>query len=427
MSTPMDKLKGIIQTEIKQYQDDVTELKTKQTLDDQKVDGLDIRIKTLEETIKLKEDEIKKLNQAMAERKNPDETLGKADKGGFESFGDYLKAIGKTLVDKNPDIRLYENNARMKAPTSSNSQSALVGSEGQFLVPEFFSTQILGDMNQYGKILARCFQLPISGPSARIPALVDYDHSSQTYYGGVTASRSKERTQITGTSADFGQVKLELKKLVGMAGITSELVRWSAITVEPILRRMFAIAMSAVIEREIVKGNGNGQMLGLLNSPCKNAVAVESGQSTNDMHPENITKMIELTPDESSALTWIHHPNHVTNLTLLKGAIGFGGGYMNWYDIKTRSLLGYETIKSEFCPAVNTEGDLMLADLGAYIYAYEAGGAQVVSTPYFYFDYDADAIRFTMYNDGQCWWKSRRLLDDGSTYVSPVQTLATRT
>ena len=392
-----------------------------------------ITIKTYEEKVTAIETETAKLTEgikaielSLATRKL-DTSDDSVSKGGFTHMGDFFNAIGKTRIDREVDKRLYDNNERMiKAPSSTTSNSTITGSEGGFLIPEFFARQLLESMNVFGKLLNRCFQLPVSGPSAIIPALCDYDQSSQTYYGGVAVTRGKERQQITGTAPDFGQIKLEMKKLVAMVGLTSELRRWSTISVEPILRRMVATATSAVIERELIKGKGAGSMQGLLVAPCKIAVDVESGQTTNDLRPQNITKMIEDIPDDATNPIFIHHRKMFTDLALLQATIGMGGSLLQWYNMGTRTLLSYPTERSDFCSAVNTEGDIFFTDLGAYVYAYEAGGPDVAVSPHFWFDYDTDAIRFTLYNDGQCWWKSSKTLDDGTTKVSPIITLASR-
>lgn len=425
MSTPMDKLKGIINEEIKVFKEDIEKLKGEGT----KVADFEARVKTLEDLIKEKETEIKNLEKIVSERAIPPAELPEAGKGGFKSFGDYISHVKAALIDKDSKAhgKLTENNERMKAPTSSNSQSALVGSEGRFLVPETFANQLLGDMNQYGAILSKCFQLPVSGQIVRIPALVDYDHSSQTYYSAVSVSRGIERAQISGAAMDFGQVKLELKKLVGLAGMTNELIRWSAISVEPILRRVFASAMAAKIERELIKGTGAGEMLGFINSPCILSQAVESGQTSADtLLPENITHMVEQVPIEATGPAWVYHNKMLTSLMLLNKVIGAGGSLVPWFEFGNNTLLTYPMYKSEFCNAPNAAGDIFLVDLPSYIYAYEAGGEQVMTSPHFYFDYDSEAIRFTMYNDGQFWWKSSRLLDDGASYVSPCIDLAVR-
>jgi len=380
-----------------------------------------------ENQIKSLSEGIKAIELSLSQRKK-DTNDDSVSRGGFTHMGEFFTAIGKTRVDREIDKRLFENNERMiKAPSSTNSQSASIGSEGGFLIPEYFANQLLESMNVYGKLLSRCFQLPVSGPMAIIPALCDYDHSSQTYYGGVAVTRGKERTQITGTSADFGQITMTMKKLVGMCGLTSELRKWSAISIEPILRRMFGTAMSATIERELIQGGGSGGMQGLLSAPAKIAITVETGQTTDDLRAENITKMIEIIPDDAVSPVWIYHPKMFTPLALLSQPVGLGGAPLNWFDMKGQTFLTYAAQKSEFCKAVNTEGDLIFSDLGSYVYAYEAGGENVAVSPHFWFDYDTDAIRFTLYNDGQCWWKSSRTLDDGSTKVSPVLTLATRT
>ena len=383
--------------------------------------------KALDEKLDGLKTAIDAIDKSLADKKDYKTDEAEEGKGGFKSFGEFVRNVKGAIIDRDNDAlkALRANNDRMltKAPSGSDSQSATIGSEGRFLVPETFSAQLLGDMNQYGKILSKCFQLPVSGQVVKIPALVDYDHSSQTYYSAVSVTRSTERTQISGASMDFGQVELTLKKLVGLAGITSELVRWSAISVEPIIRRVFASAMAAKIERELIRGTGAGQMQGVMTSECKLAVAIEDGQ-TETLEPENITHMLEDLPNEAMSPSWTIHPKMLTSLMLMNKVIGTAGDLIPWFNMGNSSLVGYPVDRSEFCVAPNSEGDILLTDWSQYIYAYEAGGGETMVSPHFWFDYDTEAIRFTMYNDGQFWWKSSRLLDDGASYVSPCITLA---
>lgn len=426
-----EEVKKAWQADIAEKTKEIYELKSRLDKTEITITEYEAVIKTLNEQIETLEKSIEAIDKAMIAKSKSAEDPTEEGKGGFKSLGHFIYTMKRALLDRDSEALglLKTNNDRMltKAPTATSSQSTITGSEGGFLVPETFSAQILGDMNQYGKILQRCFQLPVSGPSVKIPAIVDYDHSSQTYYGGVSISRGNERTAISGTSADFGTVTLSLKKLVGMAGITSELARWSAISVEPILRRMFASAMAARIERELIKGDGSGQMLGVMSSPCKVAVTVESGQtSASTLLPANITKMMASLPTEATTPSWTIHPKMITYMMLLNETIGTGGSLVNWYQFGNNTFMTYPVDKSEFCYAPNSEGDIILADWSQYVYAYEAGGEQTMASPHFWFDYDTTAIRFTMYNDGQFWWKSSRLLDDGATYVSPCITLAVR-
>lgn len=418
----LKELKAMWLADIAKYQTEIDNLKAEKEQDA-------ISLKSFEEKMTAYESEIAKLKEgmtaidkALADKKLPKEAEDEL-KGGFKNLNDFIYSLGKMVIDGEMDPRLKE----YREKTVGIGSSALSGSEGGFLVPEFFSNQLLGDMNVYGKILSRCFQLPVSGQIVRIPAIVDYDHSSQTYYGGVAVTRGKEKNEIIGTAPDFGQVKLELKKLVGLTAPTNEILKWSAISLEPILRRMFASAMSAVLERELIKGTGNGQMLGLINAPCKYEVAIESGQTTtNPFLPENITHMFELIPEGSVAPVWLIHPKDITYLMLLNKEIGLGGAFTPFFDLSAMTMLGLPVIKSEFCYAPNTTGDLFLVDLAQYIYAYDSAGEQFAISPDVYFVYDQTGIRLVMYNDGQPWWKSSKLLDDGSTYVSPVLTLGTR-
>lgn len=389
------------------------------------VDNNENTIKNLSETIesvKLEIADVKKIMDMIDKKFTETKNYEHKSESGFRNITEMIFAVKNFRENGIKDERLDNLKAAGTGPDS------LTPSSGGFLVPEEFRNDILGQIPMQSPILSRTTRVPVNGIKINYSAFYDYDRGSGTYFGGVSASYRKEKTQITGTTPVFSEISLEPKEIVAMTAPSLELLNMSVVSLEPILNRMFAFAIAKKKEYGIIKGTGNDQPLGILNAPCKYTVAAESGQtSATPIVPANIIKMVERLPAEATvAPCWIIHPLMISNLVLAKEPIGTGGEMVKWFDFGAKTLLGYPYFISNFCSAPATEGDIILADLTFYLDAYRVGGDMFRTSDDFYFDYVQRAIQVITTFDGQPWWKTTLKLEDNSTEVSPFITLATR-
>lgn len=346
-------------------------------------------------------------------------------KSGFSNFGDFCKSVKEAgMPGSTPDKRLLAANAKAAG------QSVAIDADGGFLVPEEMSGNLMEKTYATAQVVPRCTRVPMTSQTIKIPTINETSRADGSRQGGVRAYYKAEAAQYTDTTAAFGQVKLELNKLTGMVYDTDELLRWSAISVEPLLTRLFAQEFAYVIDDKIINGTGAGQPLGVLNAPALIEVAKEGAQPADTIYIENIVKMWARLFRKQNAVWFISTditPQLMT-MTLAVGAAGVpvymppGGLAATPY----ATLFGKPIIEIEQCDKLGDKGDIILADMGEYLYGENSDGIQGATSIHLRFDYGETALRWTLWNDGQPWWASALTPANGGSTLSPFVTLAER-
>jgi len=389
-------------------------------------DEKDAKIKSLEEKEKELQAIIKKYSEQPDYSKMPSEKQEDPTRG-FKSLAEQAYEVVKFRTTGKMDERLEPLFVESKA--AGTGPDGLSGPAGAFLMAPQWSADLLTSIMTEFPIIGRTRSIPLrQGNVINMPALVSYDENSNTYFNGIAVYRRAEKRQLTASAPEWAMIELKCEELVGMTAPTNEMMRRTPEAVEVLLNQMFKYAIGKTVTREIIKGTGaGGQLLGLINAACRFAMTVESGQvrSTDPIYPQNLTHMIEHLTDDATSPCWIMHPTMMTPLTFAAASLGLSGQLMNWYDPKSNTLLDFPVFKSFACSAPGTEGDIILTDLGMYLRAFESDGDQWDVSEHFYFDYNQTAFRIITSNDGQPWWMSTKLEEDGVTYTSPIVTLAT--
>jgi len=70
------------------------------------------------------------------------------------------------------------------------------------------------------------------------------------------------------------------------------------------------------------------------------------------------------------------------------------------------TLMGRPVIPVQACPTLGDQGDIILADMKAYLSALKADQIRQEVSIHLWFDYDVVAFRFIMRVAGQCWWSA---------------------
>jgi len=90
------------------------------------------------------------------------------------------------------------------------------------------------------------------------------------------------------------------------------------------------------------------------------------------------------------------------------------------------TLFGRPIVPNEYCAALGTVGDIILADLSQY-QAIDKGGIQEAASIHVQFLYDESVLRFVYRFDGQPKWASAlTAFNASSDTLSPFVLLATR-
>ena len=341
---------------------------------------------------------------------------GATENGKFKRFGEYLSSV-YLACNKN------QTDARLKILQEASGES------GGFLVPEQFRAELLNDMLEEAFFRPRARVIPITGPTA-IPRINVTTHSGSVF-GGVTAYWRKEGATLStdATQPTFGQLRLVPKELIGYTEAGNHLLADSAITLEPVLRMIFAEALTFYEEESFINGDGVGEPLGILNSAATVSVAKETGQAAATIVAENLDKMYSrLLPRSQNRAVWLASPDAFPQLAAMSRSVGTGGSVVwvgNMTGAPPTTIYGRPVIYTEHCKSVGTTGDIYLIDPTYYIIG-DRQALAISSSEHVKFATNETAWRFVQRLDGAPWMNSAITTKYGSNTLSAFVKLDTR-
>lgn len=344
----------------------------------------------------------------------------------FSSLGEQMRAvILASHKGGEIDPRLLKINAALGA-------SEGVPADGGFLVQQDFSSELLRDVYQTGILAPMCRKLSISSNanSIRINGVAEGSRADGSRWGGVRGYWAAEATQVNATKPQFGQITLNLHKLMALYYATDELLQ-DAAAIDSILGQAFSEEIKFKLDDAIIRGTGAGQPLGILNAGSLITVAKEAAQPNDTVVAENIIKMwTRMLARNRSNAVWLINQEIESELFTMGIAVGAGGipVYMPANGLAGQqygTLFGRPVIPIEQASALGDVGDIILADLGDYLLA-DKGGMQTASSIHVAFLTDETAFRITYRVDGQPARATAVTPFKGANTLSSFVTLAAR-
>ena len=343
-------------------------------------------------------------------------------------FGDQLLAVRNHALGHGLDPRL----ANIQAAASGLNET--IPSEGGFLVQTDFATELLKDTYDNSEILRRCRRIPISGPSNSFSqnTIDESSRATGSRMGGIQVYHEAEAASVSGLGSKpkFAKIEMKLEKIMGLCYATDENLQDSA-QLGAIIRTAFPEEMDFVLSDDVIRGDGAGKALGILNSPALVTITKETGQAADTILTENILKMWR--SRKGRDLVWLYNQELEDQLSTLVLNIGTGGVEMRLFQEPTAAG-GLGTIKGR--PAIPVEvasgpgdvGDIILADLSQYLII-DKGGVETAESIHVQFLTGENTYRFTYRVNGQPIRKNKitpykRTSSD--FYVSPFVTLGAR-
>lgn len=297
------------------------------------------------------------------------------------------------------DVKAY--NERCLAQYKAAGLSEGVAADGGNLVPVEYAATLIEFATQQSPILSQVWQMPMSSNVLRIPRLVQ---AAGSYFGGITIYWTDEAAQKTTTKPAFEQLVFTARKLVGLVYLTDELIADSMINIVNYVTGLFTRAFQYEMERVIVNGTGAaaGQPLGIVNDPAVNIVARATAGTVGYMDVMNLDAAID---ENFRDLTWLSRKATTITLKSLRDNNNrpiFLEGYTAFNSEPTwaRTMFGYPAILTRNVPALGSQGDLILGDLGMYMLAIRQD-LRIDTSIHSRFEYDETGVRFVARLDGQ--------------------------
>jgi HK97 family phage major capsid protein len=334
------------------------------------------------------------------------------------------------------DIWYSKGNGALSAEAKSrmdvyNAYSEKVPSEGGFLVPEEYRSELMQLSLDGAIVRPRATIIPMGAPRIHIPMLDETSRVSSVF-GGVVVYRTEEGAELTESSASFASVKLDVTKQTALSHVPNELIRdWGAFGA--FMDATLPNAMAFYEDLDYISGSGVGCPLGGLsvNNTALLVIDKETSQVATTIVWQNVLKMYSrMLPSSLAKAVWLASPDVFVELATMALNVGTGGSAV-WLTDGTGSpvltLLGRPVVMSEKAPgALGAQGDLSLVDWSMYLIG-DYQTMTVDSSPHVKFTSDKTTFRAIARNDGRPWLQSPITPRNNSATLSPFVTLGART
>lgn len=336
-----------------------------------------------------------------------------------KSFGDFLLAIYRR--DSKRLATIY--GSTKDAGDATKDLSIDTGALGGYLVPQEYTARLLQVSAMQSAITSRVQTVPVGSESGTYPAL---DHfftptagSGQTADAGrLTAATTAAGATLTETQPRFTDLTWRVNKIGGFVEVENELIADSPFAIEQLLTGLFGVAIAAKNERNILRGTGAGEPIGLLRADC--AIGITPASNNLFAYIDALNMLARFKAAGGSPV-WIIHPSIWPDIGRFE--VGTGGAV---YQSNVQAglgapLLGAPILQSEHLPQADSSGCVILADLNAYLF-FLRSQLSIAYSEHAAFTADKGTWRFTQRNDGKPWLKGPIVLADpqGSYTCSPV-------
>lgn len=351
-------------------------------------------------------------------------TVDEADRE-FKTVGENLQAIADLAKNGRVHPRIKALQAmELKAALGSNEA---IPSQGEFLLEPTITAGLLKPVHETGVFTQDVQKLPV-GPNSNSGWLNGVDETSRasgSRWGGVVAYHLAEAGTKTASQPKFRRINWELHKLIVLQYATDEVLA-DAGMLSAIINQSSAEEIDFNANYDVLLGVGGDRPVGVLNS---NALVSFARAATSAIsHADIVAMWARLHPRSKGSAKWYISPDvhaQLDQLTFTSGSTGILSPYIGYGPDGVMRIYGRPVVETEFNPALGTLGDILLADMGQYLY-WEKNGVESASSIHVQFLTDQTAFRFVYRYDGQTALASAITPANGGNTQSPfVALLAT--
>ncbi len=324
----------------------------------------------------------------------------------FGSIGEYCMAIKE---EARPTAHPRRNELLTKLEKVRQFQNTFgetVPGDGGFLVPEIMRSEILQMALEESIVRSHATVIPMSTLNVPIPMVDDTSHVS-SLFGGVTFAWQGESASLTESSATFGRVELNAKKLTGFFKVPNELLADA-----PAFSGWFDTRIPAGLawkeDVDFMTGNGSGMPQGFVNCPAY--VTVDRATSSQLNWADLVTMYSRMLPASLKNAVWICSIDVfplLAQISLSSPGIWMGAsfGAPTAADAPPISIMGRPVYFTEKVGPSLTVGDISFVDLEYYLIG-DRQTVEVSASEHFAFQNDQTAYRIIERADGRPWLQS---------------------
>jgi HK97 family phage major capsid protein len=347
---------------------------------------------------------------------------------GFKNGDEFIRSVILDGQNKTHDPRLDEiikyENEKLKEKAAGDGVEVSTSEFGGYLAPEAFRTQIWEKAIEVSDLINRIMIIPIGAQGLRIPALGGYDQSGGTVFGGIQFKKENENDTMADTRPKFEMIEFHMDLHAALVPISDSMMRFSAVSIEPICRQLLGTALGWYIDSKLVGGTGAGEPRGIINSACKIPQDAETNQTAATITRENLIKMYSRVYNKSNMM-WGFNPECGPQLDSLAFIVGAGGAPVTM----EQAFKNKPYMESDHFSALGTAGDIAAFQPDQIVMVVppgQASAARIDSSLHFRYDVGQNTLRCMHYMDAHVAWRTFHTPVNGSATRGPVVTLATR-
>lgn len=327
-----------------------------------------------------------------------------------KSFGDFLLAVRN------------ENDKRLKT-VYKTALAEDAGATGGYLVPTQFAAPIMAAAEPFSVLRrAGATVIPMTARTVEVPTLdiaTAPSAGDTAYAAGVVAYWEDEAASITESEPRFRLVELVAHKLAGYSLASNEVRADAGSSIDGLLTTVFGRAVGSKENYAFFRGDGVGKPLGILNS---GALISGTRSASSTVALADLSQMMsDFLPGSWGKGAWFINPAVIDQIIQIVSAP------LSWLENVRNglpmSLLGLPLYVTGALPALNTAGDILLADPSYYLIG-DRQALSIAFSEHYKFINDQGTWRFTHRVAGQPWLSSYVTLEDAATTVSPFVCMA---
>lgn len=345
----------------------------------------------------------------------------------FGSIGEYMQAIREEarptstknraeLLRKLENVRSFQNSFSSEDPGS-----------GGFLIPEIMRSELLQLALEESLVRSRATVIPMSSLRVPVPTVDDTSHATSVF-GGVQFYWTEEAASLTESTASFGRVVLDAKKLTGFFKVPNELLADA-----PAFSGWFDSRVPAGLawfeDVAFLTESGVGTPLGVIGAQNPAYVSVTRTTSSHIKWADIVGMYARMLPTSLPNAVWIASIDSFPEIAQL--SLSTPGIWMGGYNAATAAdappvtIMGRPVYFTEKVTALGSLGDLSFVDLSYYLIG-DRQAVSVASSDQFAFQSDQTAYRLIERVDGRPWVQSALTPHNGSSStLSPYVGIAT--
>ena len=332
---------------------------------------------------------------------------------------DFTKSYGRKV-----DPRLARLIGETKAVQGA---SESVPSDGGILLDPTLSPAVIKPIHDAGPFSAAVSKLPVSNNSNSgwINGVDETSRATGSRWGGLRGYRLAEGDTVTKSKPSFRRIQWELKKYGVLVYDTNELLK-DAAQFSAIVEQGAREEIGFMLNDDIMNGIGVSGPQGFMNSGALVTVTRDTGSKI--LGTDVSAMWARMSPRSKVNAAWYINPECGPQLDALfaVGSTAVLFPYAGYTNDGVRTLYGKPVIETEFNAALNTTGDIVLADMSQYL-LWEKGNVEMASSIHVEFLTDQEVVRFIYRADGQTALSSALTPYKGSATRSPFVVLGSAT